>query len=144
MKPKRGIGGLGRHFLNAGAAMALMAVLAAGANLDTLHAAETEPRQILLKADEVTYDSNARTVTARGHVEISDQDRTLLADEPRRRTRVIEQPSLISLIEEPRQFLERPGVALQDLVLRDGVTALLHAQPQLAQYCVAANREAHR
>jgi LPS-assembly protein len=39
------------------------------------------PQQILLKADEITYDSNARTVTARGNVEISDQDRTLLADQ---------------------------------------------------------------
>lgn len=35
---------------------------------------------ILLQADEIVYDSEAKTVSAVGHVEISDQDRTLFAD----------------------------------------------------------------
>ena len=35
---------------------------------------------ILLQADEIVYDSEANTVSAVGHVEISDEDRTLLAD----------------------------------------------------------------
>jgi LPS-assembly protein len=35
---------------------------------------------MLLQADEVVYDSEAKTVSAVGHVEISDEDRTLLAD----------------------------------------------------------------
>ena len=47
----------------------------------TAYGGEAAPRQILLKADEITYDSNARTVSAHGHVEISDEDRSLLADE---------------------------------------------------------------
>jgi LPS-assembly protein len=60
--------------------MALLAALSASANLDSLFAGEAAPQQILLKADEITYDANARIVTARGNVEISDEDRTLLAD----------------------------------------------------------------
>ncbi|HEX4637830.1 MAG TPA: LPS assembly protein LptD [Rhizomicrobium sp.] len=35
---------------------------------------------ILLQADEIVYDSEANTVSALGHVEIADEDRTLLAD----------------------------------------------------------------
>src|SRR3954469_22782066 len=35
---------------------------------------------ILLEADEVVYDSEGKTVAAVGHVEISDDGRTLLAD----------------------------------------------------------------
>ena len=81
MKRKRGLRGRHRYFRTAGAATALLAAAwATGASLDTVHAADAAPQQILLKADEIIYDSNARTVTARGHVEISDQDRTLLAD----------------------------------------------------------------
>jgi LPS-assembly protein len=78
---KRGTGGLGRYFLTACAATVLTAALASSAIVNVLHAAEAEPRQILLKADEIIYDSKGRTVSARGNVEISDQDRTLLADE---------------------------------------------------------------
>ncbi len=72
-----------RYLRAAGAATALTAVAwAAGASLDAAYAADVAaPQQILLKADEIIYDSNARMVTARGHVEISDQDRTLLADQ---------------------------------------------------------------
>ena len=44
-------------------------------------AAQTEaPRRVLLQGDAITYDSNAGIVTAEGHVEISDETRTLLAD----------------------------------------------------------------
>lgn len=82
MKRTRGLRGRHRYFRTACAATALTAVAwAAAASLDAANAAEEPPRQILLKADEITYDANARTVTARGHVEISDQDRTLLADQ---------------------------------------------------------------
>jgi LPS-assembly protein len=45
------------------------------------HAAPAPPGQILLQADEVTYDSQGRIVTAKGHVEIVDDERTLRADE---------------------------------------------------------------
>lgn len=37
--------------------------------------------QILFQADEVDYDTNTKIVTARGHVEIVDEDRTLIADQ---------------------------------------------------------------
>ena len=77
MKRTRGLRGRLGYFRTACAATALMAAACASA-----YAAEIEaPQQILLKADEITYDSKARTVTARGNVEISDQDRTLLADQ---------------------------------------------------------------
>src|SRR5438105_8667755 len=39
-----------------------------------------EPKQIFLQADQITYDSTTAVVTAEGHVEISDEERTLLAD----------------------------------------------------------------
>jgi lipopolysaccharide assembly outer membrane protein LptD (OstA) len=35
---------------------------------------------ILLEADEIVYDSESKTVSAVGHVEITDEGRTLLAD----------------------------------------------------------------
>ena len=35
---------------------------------------------MLLQADEVVYDSEAKTVSAVGHVEIADDGRTLLAE----------------------------------------------------------------
>jgi LPS-assembly protein len=84
VKQTRGLRGRHRYFRSVCAASALTAVAwASAASFDRAHAAAAEgaPQQILLKADEITYDANARTVTARGHVEISDQDRTLLADE---------------------------------------------------------------
>ena len=37
-------------------------------------------RQVLLQADEIVYDGNSQTVSAVGHVEISDQGRILTAD----------------------------------------------------------------
>ena len=42
--------------------------------------APSKDSPILLQADEVVYDSEANTVSAVGHVEITDQGRTLLAD----------------------------------------------------------------
>lgn len=43
-------------------------------------AAEKQDPPILLQADEIVYDSESKTVSAIGHVEITDQGRTLLAD----------------------------------------------------------------
>ncbi len=43
-------------------------------------AAEKPNVPILLQADEIVYDSESKTVSAIGHVEITDQGRTLLAD----------------------------------------------------------------
>ena len=77
MKRTRGLRGRSRFFRTACTAMVLTAAVWPLAYAQTVE----PPRQILLKADEITYDSNARTVTARGNVEISDQDRTLLADQ---------------------------------------------------------------
>jgi LPS-assembly protein len=79
----RGLGGRRRKFRNACAASALIAVASAACIAPgSARAGEVAPpQQILLKADEIIYDSNARTVTARGNVEISDEDRTLLADQ---------------------------------------------------------------
>jgi LPS-assembly protein len=58
-----------------GIAIAAAAILAGAA------APMTEaPRQIFLQADQITYDSSQDVVTAEGHVEISDDERTLLAD----------------------------------------------------------------
>jgi LPS-assembly protein len=57
---------------------ALVHGLAAGSS----RAAEiVRPGQILLQADEITYDSQGGKVTAHGHVEITDEGRTLLADD---------------------------------------------------------------
>ena len=52
MKRKRGLRGRHRYFRTAGAATALLAAAwATGASLDTVHAADAAPQQILLKAD---------------------------------------------------------------------------------------------
>ena len=40
----------------------------------------SEPSRVLLQGDAITYDSNTGVVTAEGHVEVSDDQRTLLAD----------------------------------------------------------------
>ena len=61
------------HFRRVGIAGA--AILAGGAA-----PMNTPPRQIFLQADEITYDSARALVTADGHVEIADEERTLLAD----------------------------------------------------------------
>ncbi len=58
-----------------GAALAGIALLTGGA------APVPAPRQILLQADQITYDTSKGLVTAQGHVEISDQERTLIADQ---------------------------------------------------------------
>ena len=83
MRLQRGTGGSGKSYKVVPiAAAAIVAALLFTIDIrGAAYGGEAEPRQILLKADEITYDSNARTVSARGHVEISDEDRTLLADE---------------------------------------------------------------
>ncbi|HKY17968.1 MAG TPA: hypothetical protein VJL82_03480, partial [Rhizomicrobium sp.] len=62
-------------------ACALLPLIAQAAqtNLSTAPPAQNE-RPILLQADEIVYDSEAKTVSAVGHVEISDSGRTLLAE----------------------------------------------------------------
>ncbi|HXJ00117.1 MAG TPA: LPS assembly protein LptD [Micropepsaceae bacterium] len=62
-----------------------MTLVAAGAlgsaiGLGAAKAQTSEPPRVLLQGDEITYDSNTGVVTAEGHVEISDDQRTLLAD----------------------------------------------------------------
>ncbi len=60
---------------------AIAATLGGITSMGGAHAAAPVPGQILLQADEVTYDSQARIVSAKGHVEIVDEQRTLRADE---------------------------------------------------------------
>jgi len=62
-----------------GVALAAIAVAASGAAPPP--APQPESRQILLQADQITYDTAKGLVTAQGHVEISDEQRTLLADQ---------------------------------------------------------------
>mgnify|MGYP003340637590 FL=1 len=59
------------------AVVALAAAIAFG----PAAAAPAPERQLLLQADEITYDTNAGTVNARGHVQVSSGTRTLMADE---------------------------------------------------------------
>jgi len=62
-------------------ACALMPVTAQAAQLHASGiATPKKDAPILLEADEVVYDSEGKTVSAVGHVEISDDGRTLLAD----------------------------------------------------------------
>ena len=65
--------------LSACAMLPLMAHAAPKLRAPTIQA-PAKDAPILLQADEIVYDSEANTVSAVGHVEISDQDRTLLAD----------------------------------------------------------------
>ncbi len=62
-----------------------LVALGACALLPLLVQAAAQPRAaeqtpLLLEADEIVYDSESKTVSAVGHVEITDQGRTLLAD----------------------------------------------------------------
>lgn len=57
--------------------LAGLAVMTGGAGPAQLAA----PKQLYLQADEITYDSNMGVVTARGHVEIAGDVRTLNADQ---------------------------------------------------------------
>lgn len=61
-----------------GIILAAIAIMASGA---APQPAPPSPRQILLQADQITYDTQKGLVTAQGHVEISDEQRTLLADQ---------------------------------------------------------------
>jgi LPS-assembly protein len=63
-----------RHFLLAAASLALLAGHAAAAEPDKLG------DQVLLRADEVEYDSANHIVTAHGHVEVDREGRTLISD----------------------------------------------------------------
>lgn len=66
------------------AALAGCALIPLLAQAAQLRAPAVKPRDknqpILLQADEMVYNSDSRVVSAVGHVEISDDDRTLLAD----------------------------------------------------------------
>jgi LPS-assembly protein len=54
--------------------------LGSAIGLGAAEAQTGQPSRVLLQGDVVTYDSDAGLVTAEGHVEISDDQRTLLAD----------------------------------------------------------------
>jgi LPS-assembly protein len=63
------------------AACAIVPLLAQAAQLPAPHIKPpTKDQPILLQADEIVYDSDKQLVSAVGHVEISDDERTLLAD----------------------------------------------------------------
>jgi LPS-assembly protein len=57
------------------------AVAAARATPMRVAPTAAKPDQILLQADQIIYDTKARIVTAKGHVEIADDTRVLLADQ---------------------------------------------------------------
>ncbi len=62
-------------------ACALVPLIAQAAQLRvTAPQAPSKDTPMLLEADEIVYDSEAKTVSAVGHVEISDDGRTLLAE----------------------------------------------------------------
>ncbi len=63
------------------ATLLVAAALGSALGLGAAAAGTAEPSRILLQADEITYDTDAGLVTARGHVEIADETRTLLADQ---------------------------------------------------------------
>lgn len=60
-------------------ACALLPLIAQAAQLRAAESARKET-PILLEADEIVYDSESKTVSAVGHVEITDEGRTLLAE----------------------------------------------------------------
>ena len=64
----------------AGMTLLVAASLGSAIGFGAAVAQTPQPNRVLLQADEITYDSDAGLVTARGHVEISDDQRTLLAD----------------------------------------------------------------
>ena len=63
------------------ATLAVAAVLGTAIGFGVAQAQTAPPGRILLRADEITYDTNTSVVTAKGHVEIAGDQRTLLADE---------------------------------------------------------------
>jgi len=58
----------------------LSAIVAAGLCVTAPASAGRPERRLLLQADEVLYDANTSVVSAKGHVEIDDQGRSLFAD----------------------------------------------------------------
>jgi LPS-assembly protein len=60
--------------------LAVAGALGSAIGLGAAIAQSSQPSRVLLEGDTVTYDSNTGIVTAEGHVEISDDERTLLAD----------------------------------------------------------------
>lgn len=64
-----------------GIALAAIMVIVSGAAPQPALRPQAPPRQVLLQADQITYDTQKGLVTAQGHVEISDEQRTLIADQ---------------------------------------------------------------
>jgi LPS-assembly protein len=81
VKRKRGKRGQIHREARTGATLAAAAVLGTVIGFNAAEAQIAAPSRVLLRADEITYDSNTGVVTARGHVEISDDERTLLAEQ---------------------------------------------------------------
>jgi LPS-assembly protein len=83
--------------------------------------APTQDRPTLLSADEVTYDENLEIVTARGNVEIAQDDRVLIADvvSYNIRTGVVTATGNITLVEPTGELVFADYVELSD-DLRDG------------------------
>lgn len=130
-----------------GAALALM--MAAGPAL----ADDSPPSDMLLQADEVDYDSNAHTVTARGHVEIDYEGRILLADAVtyNRDTDLVTADGHVSLLEPDGNVAFATHVTLTDKMRNGALTgfgALLGnhgrlvaatAQRRQGRYTIARN-----
>jgi LPS-assembly protein len=81
VKRKRGKRGQIHREARTGATLAAAAVFGTVIGFNAAEAQIAAPSRVLLRADEITYDSNTGVVTARGHVEISDDERTLLAEQ---------------------------------------------------------------
>jgi LPS-assembly protein len=60
--------------------LSVAAAMGSAVGFSAAEAQTPAPNRILLQGDEITYDSNTGVVSAQGHVEISDDQRTLLAD----------------------------------------------------------------
>ena len=104
-------------------------------------------RQILLQADEITYDTRANIITAKGHVQIADDSRTLLADEVSydQNTGVVVASGNVSLQDQSGNVAFADRVELtQDLRegALQGFSALIGKYGRLA--ALAAERQAGR
>ena len=80
MKLQRGMRGRIRQTARSTVSTIAVAALLSVIGLPTTAAQTAAPNRVLLQADEIDYDTNAGVVTARGHVEVSGEDRTLIAD----------------------------------------------------------------
>jgi len=81
VKRRRGKRGRIHREVRNAATLAIAAALGAAMDFTTAQGQIPALSRVLLRADEITYDSNTGVVTAQGHVEISDDERTLLADQ---------------------------------------------------------------